>query len=399
AAADRCRADAGFPGIGAVGAGGRRCRQDRDAGLHHAVLGGGRVLGGAAATALARPARGGGDRAGRAGLDAGTLAGARHPAQHLPRGLRGIVLGDRHGAEQAGLHARAGQRAVAERVAARGRFGRAGGGGTAGGRAAGAVDARVHRCGALQRRARLGAGVAAVDHHRGPAAGHRRRAVQPGGAGHGRALRLGAAGRGAVARGMGRDRPDGPGAGRGGALPQRGMTSPRGPAVASRHRRVPGPSEGDVMKSEVCMLRAALACLLLFPLVAPAQDEAAVAAWEAAATPGAEHAQLAEHFVGTWDTKMTLWMDPVTPPLVETGRAVASTELGGRHVRMDFHGNFMGAPFEGTGSTGYDNVRRQYVSTWKDNMSTAVMFSYGDYDAATSTYTFRSEAPDPLDAG
>lgn len=147
------------------------------------------------------------------------------------------------------------------------------------------------------------------------------------------------------------------------------------------------------------MLRAALACLLLFPLVAPAQDEAAVAAWEAAATPGAEHAQLAEHFVGTWDTKMTLWMDPVTPPLVETGRAVASTELGGRHVRMDFHGNFMGAPFEGTGSTGYDNVRRQYVSTWKDNMSTAVMFSYGDYDAATSTYTFRSEAPDPLDAG
>lgn len=148
-----------------------------------------------------------------------------------------------------------------------------------------------------------------------------------------------------------------------------------------------------------CMLQAALACLLLFPLAAPAQDEAMMAAWEAAATPGPQHAQLAEHFAGSWDTKMTVWMDPVTPPLVETGRATSATELGGRHVRMEFRGSFMGGPFEGIGSTGYDNVRGQYVSTWKDNMSTAVMLSYGDYDPATATYTFRGEMPDPLNAG
>lgn len=153
------------------------------------------------------------------------------------------------------------------------------------------------------------------------------------------------------------------------------------------------------MKSKVCVLQAALACVFLFPLAAPAQDEAATAAYEAAAAPGAQHAQLVEHFSGTWDTKMTVWMDPVTPPLVETGRAVATAELGGRHVRMDFSGGFMGMPFEGVGSTGYDNVTGRYVSVWRDNMSTGAMLTHGDYDAATQTYTFRGEMPDPLAAG
>src|SRR5690606_41347735 len=113
--------------------------------------------------------------------------------------------------------------------------------------------------------------------------------------------------------------------------------------------------------NKVCMLQAALACLLLFPLAAPAQDEAMMAAWEAAATPGPQHAQLVEHFAGTWDTKMTVWMDPVTPPLDESGSTTSTAELGGRHVRMDYRGNFMGMPFEGVGSNGYDNVSGRYV--------------------------------------
>ena len=177
------------------------------------------------------------------------------------------------------------------------------------------------------------------------------------------------------------------------------MTDPRGMALGSRIRRVPGPSEGDVMKSKLCLLQAALACLLLLPLAVPAQDAEMMAAWERAATPGAEHARLAEQFAGTWDTRMTMWMDPVSPPLVETGRSTNTATLGGRHVRMDFSGSFMGQSIEGTGSTGYDNVLGKYVSVWQDNMSTGVMLSHGDYDEATRTYTFRSEMPDPMQAG
>lgn len=153
------------------------------------------------------------------------------------------------------------------------------------------------------------------------------------------------------------------------------------------------------MKSKVCVLQAALACVLLFPFVAPAQDAEMVAAWQRAATPGPEHARLVEQFAGDWDAKMTVWMDPVTPPLVETGRFTNTAELGGRHVRTEYSGSFMGQPFEGTGSTGYDNVSGKYVSLWRDNMSTGVMLTHGDYDAATQTYTFRGDMPDPLQAG
>ncbi len=33
----------------------------------------------------------------------------------------------------------------------------------------------------------------------------------------------------------------------------------------------------------------------------------------------------------------------------------------------------MGMPFEGMGIDGYDNLAKQYVSTWVDNMGTGIM--------------------------
>src|SRR3546814_6076856 len=61
-----------------------------------------------------------------------------------------------------------------------------------------------------------------------------------------------------------------------------------------------------------------------------------MAAWQKAATPGPQHAQLAEHFAGTWDTKQTMWMDPSAPPMVETGKSVDTAVLGGRQIRTQF---------------------------------------------------------------
>src|SRR3546814_4774128 len=106
------------------------------------------------------------------------------------------------------------------------------------------------------------------------------------------------------------------------------------------------------MKTRNRILHAALACALLsFAAAAAAQEEPArqpapqasatpdaeqqamMAAWQKAATPGPQHAQLAEQFAGTWDTKQTMWMDPSAPPMVETGKSVDTAVLGGRQIR------------------------------------------------------------------
>ena len=135
------------------------------------------------------------------------------------------------------------------------------------------------------------------------------------------------------------------------------------------------------------------------PPAMSADTQAMMEAWQKASTPGAQHRQLADQFVGTWDTTMTAWMDPSAPPVVETGKSVNTAVFGGRQVRMDYTGQFMGQPFEGVGFSGYDNVRGKYTGTWTDNMSTSVMVSSGDYDAATRTYSFRSEMPDMMNPG
>jgi hypothetical protein len=160
-----------------------------------------------------------------------------------------------------------------------------------------------------------------------------------------------------------------------------------------------------------CILHAALACALLSPVVAAAQQaqdatpkmsaeqQAMMATWQKAATPGPQHAQLAEHFAGAWDTRQTMWMDATTPPMTETGKSVDTAVLGGRQVHTDFTSTFMGQPYQGVGFVGYDNVRGKYTSTWSDNMSTGVMVSDGEYDPATKTYTFRGEMGDPMKEG
>ncbi len=118
-----------------------------------------------------------------------------------------------------------------------------------------------------------------------------------------------------------------------------------------------------------------------------------------AGTPGPQHKQLAEHFVGDWNVKQTMWMDPGALPATQTGKDNVEAVLGGRQIRSNFSGTYMGQPFQGLGFTGYDNVTGRYTSTWTDSMSTGTMLAYGDYDPASKTYTFKSDMPDPMHDG
>jgi len=153
-----------------------------------------------------------------------------------------------------------------------------------------------------------------------------------------------------------------------------------------------------------------LALLIALPLAAKepdkdakmpemtAEQKAMMEAWEKAGKTGEQHKQL-EAIAGNWTAKQSMWMDPKTPPMTETGTSSNTLTLGGRHLRSEYRSQWMGQPFEGVSHIGYDNVTGKYYNSWMDNSSTGLFVAHGDYDAATKTYTFTGEMNDPAQGG
>jgi hypothetical protein len=108
------------------------------------------------------------------------------------------------------------------------------------------------------------------------------------------------------------------------------------------------------------------------------------------AAPGKEHAMLAKSN-GTWNAETTMWMAPDAPPMVSKGTAVNKMIMGGRYQQMTFKGDMMGQPFEGVGTTAYDNARKIWTSSWIDNMSTGIMNMEGTWDDATKSMTTKGK--------
>ena len=132
------------------------------------------------------------------------------------------------------------------------------------------------------------------------------------------------------------------------------------------------------------------------PVAAPAlsaEQQAQMAAFEKASTPGPEHEQLA-YFVGSWTAKTQVWQDPKAPPEETTGTSKGAAIYGGRYVAITYDGNFMGQPFTGQGLFGFDKLRGKFLNTWTDSMSTSFWLAWGDYDKATNAWTFHGEMPD-----
>jgi hypothetical protein len=127
----------------------------------------------------------------------------------------------------------------------------------------------------------------------------------------------------------------------------------------------------------------------------PADQKAMMEAMMKAMTPGEPH-KLLDNMVGTFDAKVSSWMQPGAPPMVSTGTSVNSWILGGRFVEQKFNGSFMGQPFSGIGYTGYDNIKKQYWGSWMDSMSTGVMMSTGSTSDNGKTWKFTASMPDPM---
>ncbi len=116
----------------------------------------------------------------------------------------------------------------------------------------------------------------------------------------------------------------------------------------------------------------------------PVDSATAMKTMMEAGTPGQEQAMLAKSN-GTWKAETTMWMAPDAPPMVSKGVVTNKMIMGGRYQLMTFKSDMMGAPFEGIGTTGYDNARKVWTSSWVDNMSTGIMNMDGTWDEATKS--------------
>jgi hypothetical protein len=146
-----------------------------------------------------------------------------------------------------------------------------------------------------------------------------------------------------------------------------------------------------------CLRRIAiLPGLLIISTLALAQQdqETAMKAWEAYKTPGEMHAMLAKAN-GDWNTELTLWMDPAGQPVKSKGTCNNKMVLGNRYQQSTFTGDFLGQPMEGMGTLAYDNAKKQFESTWIDNMGSGIMKATGTYDPSTQTLTMKGVQTDP----
>ena len=123
----------------------------------------------------------------------------------------------------------------------------------------------------------------------------------------------------------------------------------------------------------------------------------AMETYEKAAQPGPNHKFLAQ-FAGTWEGTVKMWMGPGEPEVTK-GVSENTMILGGRYLRQEVVGTAMGKPFHGMGLTGYDNVSKQFVMTWVDDMGTGIETGTGSLDASGKVLNSMSTFNDPMTGG
>jgi hypothetical protein len=113
------------------------------------------------------------------------------------------------------------------------------------------------------------------------------------------------------------------------------------------------------------------------------------------AQPGQYHKYL-EPTVGSWDCVAKMWMDPASGPQESKATSETKWVLGGRFVQENVSGEMGGTPFQGVGLSGYDNVKKEFVSIWADEMSTSILYTTGQCDSTGKVFTMFGSYTDPM---
>lgn len=117
-------------------------------------------------------------------------------------------------------------------------------------------------------------------------------------------------------------------------------------------------------------------------------------AWKESMALGEPHKMLAKA-TGTWAGDVTMWMANGVPPMKSNSTTVNTMIFGGLYQQSKHSGNMMGAPFEGMSIMGYDNTKKEFFSTWIDNMGSGILVSTGSWDDVTKTINLSGTMKNP----
>lgn len=135
-----------------------------------------------------------------------------------------------------------------------------------------------------------------------------------------------------------------------------------------------------------------------FCIVSPllnAQSEEEMEAWLETTKPVEEHKFL-EKFAGDWTFESTMWMDPSQPAVKTAGEATAKMILGDRYLQTHHKSEDEQMPFEGMALTAFDKVKKEYLSTWVDNMGTGIMMFRGKVSDTDGTMEMEADYLNPM---
>jgi hypothetical protein len=149
------------------------------------------------------------------------------------------------------------------------------------------------------------------------------------------------------------------------------------------------------MKKMICF------CIIFFlyaKITVVAQDTAMMRAWQNFMTPGPAHKMMAQQ-TGTWTAEVSQWMDPAAPPTKATATNIITMTYNGLYQISNFSATMMGRPMKGQATSGYDNGKKEYFSTWIDNMGSGIILLRGNFDEATKKLSLKGMQTDPITGG
>jgi hypothetical protein len=99
-------------------------------------------------------------------------------------------------------------------------------------------------------------------------------------------------------------------------------------------------------------------------------------------------------FVGSWSIHMTFWPQPNAAPQESDGTAVIRWVLDGRYIEQRQDCPMMGRPASGIGYTGFDDIAREYVAVWMDDLDASMLQTRGTFDPAKRAIMTRGVVAD-----
>ena len=111
-------------------------------------------------------------------------------------------------------------------------------------------------------------------------------------------------------------------------------------------------------------------------------------------SPGPEH-KIISKLIGKWEVKQHFRMTPEQPFMESHGTDISRSGPGGLWLVSDYTAEFIGQKFVGHGTLGYDPIKKKYVGTWIDSMSTGLNVYEGTHDEKTNTINYTHRATDP----